>query len=806
MSTEQDIEALVSDLRLGPGHEDQERVVTAALRRLLVHGQRGVVLADEVGFGKTYEALAVLSHLCAHARRRRRSFERALVLCKPALVRKWEEETSSTRAGRGFPRYLPAKHPARELFGHEVRCIDNRATARDLRHAGVRGQRLDGRHQVPPGLYIVNEKLLQEEKRQASTLLRQLWRTRWDVVVVDEAHHYAHGNTPMHLFAPDGDLRNYDQPALDFDRIIALTATPFELTPHELVNLLALVKADHVVLDTIEAGLQNFVQALDRFFELRERSPTDPLRQQQVTLLQRLRDEDALKSEGSDRGLQALLRRFLIRNTKKQNERRYFLVERGADGFESGEFRKLDENLPHRVKRSPLIPFEGEHTLFYLELRELIQEVTERARDGETTRTFIPTDLRQGLSSYRQIAASELLNRDLESASRLRGLVERWNKDGKLHPKVAALADVVRGIVEAEIRKVKQTPHAWFSKVLIFNKLISGTAPQLTEVLGDLLHEAFERCLTDLLGPTGMDRDTLGKKVRQAVDQQLDSAERALKSDPAVAAWRHVPDEFVHDDFVRHRGRSILQVFREPLRRRAVQPLALIDLIRSSPELDDARIAAWTEQEVTGRAVRTVRAVIDRYLDDTPHDDEPRETLLDHAERDLIVELEESKSIALVGRFDGDNARDREAHRRNFNRRHNPFVLLVGQVGEEGIDLQEQCRYVIHYDLEWNPARMEQREGRVDRMGWMGERRDSEGFIDVRFLLLNGTYEERIFHTVMQRDQWFQILIGSKKKELGLLPEEVEAEVDQDRIEDDGSGGALTDSEKARVMLDLRPE
>ena len=51
-----------------------------------------------------------------------------------------------------------------------------------------------------------------------------------------------------------------------------------------------------------------------------------------------------------------------------------------------------------------------------------------------------------------------------------------------------------------------------------------------------------------------------------------------------------------------------------------------------------------------------------------------------------------------------------------------------------------------------------------------------------------------------------QILIGSKKKELGLLPEEVEAEVDQDRIEDDGSAGALTDGEKARVMLDLRPE
>ena len=803
MSTIPDIDLLVSGVPLGADYKDQERVVAAALRRLLVHGQRGVVLADEVGFGKTYEALAVLSHLCADAKRRRKSFERALVLCKPSLVRKWEEETSSTRPDRGFPQYLPEKHPAQELFDHEVHCIDSRAAARDLRNAGVRGQRVDGRNQVPPGLYIVNEKLLQEEKRKASVLLRQLWGSQWDVVIVDEAHHYAHGNKPMRLFAPDGNIRNYDQPALNFDRIIALTATPFELTPHELVSLLALVRADPEALQNVERGLQNFVTGLERFFELRQRSPLDPLRQQQVALLQRLRIDDALNSGATGRGLEALLRRFLVRNTKKQNERKYFLVERCDDGFTSGEFRKLDEDLQHRLRQSPLVPFEGEHTLFYLELRALIQEVTERARDGETSRTFIPTDLRQGLSSYRQIADSKLLSRDFESARRLRALIERWNRDGKLHPKVASLVAVIRSIVDVEIRKVKASPTAWFSKVLIFNKMIRGTSPQLAEVLGDLLHDAFEQYLSELLASARSSRDRLGKKVRQAVDQQLDRADRALKSDPAYSLWQHVPDAFEHDDFVRHRKHSLVRVFRESLRRRAAQPLALIDLIRSVPELDDAGIEAWVEREITRPVVQTVRKVIDRYLDDSPHDDISRESLLEHAERDLIVELEESKSIAVVGRFDGDNARDREAHRRNFNRRHNPFILLVGQVGEEGIDLQTQCRYVIHYDLEWNPARMEQREGRVDRRKWG---RTSEGYIDVRFMLLKGTYEERIFHTVMQRDQWFQILIGSKKRELGQLPEEIEQEVPQDQIADDGSGGALTDAEKRRVMLDLRPE
>lgn len=806
MTTERDIQALVSRLPLGTGHEDQVRVVAAALRRLLVNKQRGVVLADEVGFGKTYEALAVVSHLCAHAQAQRTPFERVLVLCKPSLVRKWEEETSSTRADRGFPRYLPEKHPAEALFGNAVHCIDKRATAQELRHSGFRGQRVDGRLQVPAGLYIVNENLLQKEKRETSPLLRQLWSSRWDVVVVDEAHHYAHGNKPMFLFAPKNNLRNYNQGGLSFDKILALTATPFELTPHELVNLLALVRADEEELDTIEKGLTEFVRALNRFFELRERSPSDPLRQQQVDLLERLRDHNALNTEACNQGLQALLRRFLIRNTKKQNERRYFLVQRGPHGFESGEFRKLDQNLRHCVGQSPLIPFEGEHTLFYLELRGLIQEVTERAQDSDSKHTFIPTDLRQGLSSYPQIAGSELLKRDFESADRLRELVEHWNKEGKLHPKVAALGEVVRGIVESEIRRVHETPGAWFSKILIFNKLIRGTAPQLSEQLGEILKVAFRRSLGELLAPLGISREELAKKVQQTVDAQLDSAEHSMKTDPKFAAWRKVPEAFTHENFVPYRGRSLLQAFREPLRRRAAQPLALIDLIQSSPSLDDTRIGAWVENEVTGRVVKTVRALIDRYLDDTPHDDEPPETLMDHAERELLIELEESKSIALVGRFDGENTRDREAHRRNFNRRHNPFVLLVGQVGEEGIDLQEQCRYIIHYDLEWNPARMEQREGRVDRMGWMGSRREAAEFIDVRFLLLKGTYEERIFHTVMQRDQWFQILIGSKKKELGRLPEEVDQEVAQDQVADEDSSSTLTEKEKARVMLDLRPE
>ncbi len=46
-----------------------------------------------------------------------------------------------------------------------------------------------------------------------------------------------------------------------------------------------------------------------------------------------------------------------------------------------------------------------------------------------------------------------------------------------------------------------------------------------------------------------------------------------------------------------------------------------------------------------------------------------------------------------------------------------PRVLVATDCLSEGINLQEYCNAVVHYDLSWNPTRHEQREGRVDRFG-----------------------------------------------------------------------------------------
>jgi SNF2 family DNA or RNA helicase len=809
------VDQMVARLPLGAGHELQERAVAAALGSILRDGHRGVVLADEVGFGKTYEALAVMALLCDHARATGGSFGRVLVLCKSSLLRKWLEETNPARPDQGFPQYLRGPywqgHPARALLDR-VHVVERRGSADELRAGGLRGHRLDGRLQVPEGLYIVNHDLLSDRARGTRLLLGQLWRTHWDLIIVDEAHHYARRNRPASIFAPDGHLRNYDQGIGDgqFRHILALTATPFELDPNELVNLLALVRADLADLDTLEKGLSLYKEHLNRFYEARQRSPGDPLRAGAVQRLQCLRDEDALASGRQGHGLQKLLRKYVIRNTKSQNERRYFLVSKEGGAYRQDQFDKLDD-LHERVRLAPLLPFDGPDALFYLELRELIQETVEQAREGVDRRTFITTDLRQGLSSYPQVAASALLQRNLESARRLRGLLGKWNspKSRRLHPKVRALVDVVRAIALAEVDKVRGGRGAWFSKVLVFNKLIEGTAPQLREEISKALARVFNDFLTELLDRSGLGpTEPLQERFRGHARQALEKARGGLLA--TYGAGCEVPSAFGHEDLRRFAGRPLLDPYREMLVRRTQQPLFLLRAVLGGAAGSEEGIAAWVEKELVGPVVTALRRIIDHFLSGGAEADGDEYGRLDLAEREAVFLLEDCRSVDLVGRYDGSNSRDREAHRRNFNDFYNPFVLLVSRVGEEGIDLQKQCRYVLHYDQEWNPAKMEQREGRVDRVGWG---RADEGFIDVRFLLLKGTYEERIFHTLMQRDQWFQVLIGSKRRELGQIksdnnddPGASSTDEDDEPVDDAADRGRLTPEEKAAVMLDLRPE
>ncbi|HEY4042262.1 MAG TPA: SNF2-related protein [Rhodopila sp.] len=65
------------------------------------------------------------------------------------------------------------------------------------------------------------------------------------------------------------------------------------------------------------------------------------------------------------------------------------------------------------------------------------------------------------------------------------------------------------------------------------------------------------------------------------------------------------------------------------------------------------------------------------------------------------------------------------------------IVLISTDSLAEGLNLHQRCFHLIHLDLPYNPNRLEQRNGRIDRYG---QRRDPE----IRYLFLAGTFEERL--------------------------------------------------------------
>lgn len=99
---------------------------------------------------------------------------------------------------------------------------------------------------------------------------------------------------------------------------------------------------------------------------------------------------------------------------------------------------------------------------------------------------------------------------------------------------------------------------------------------------------------------------------------------------------------------------------------------------------------------------------------------------------------------------------------RAFNTPLFPDVLIASQILAEGVDLQRFCRIVIHHDLCWNPSTLEQRIGRVDRLGSLSERAQRPLHIFEPYL--NATTDEKMYRVVKDRERWFQVVMGDDFK------------------------------------------
>ncbi|MCE7869915.1 ATP-dependent helicase [bacterium CPR1] len=109
---------------------------------------------------------------------------------------------------------------------------------------------------------------------------------------------------------------------------------------------------------------------------------------------------------------------------------------------------------------------------------------------------------------------------------------------------------------------------------------------------------------------------------------------------------------------------------------------------------------------------------------------------------------------------------ERERQLESF--RQNGGVLLLSEVGGEGKNLQF-CRHLINFDLPWNPLRIEQRVGRVHRIGQTKP-------IEIVNLCLEGSLEDHLLRILDDKLNMFELVLGELEMILGPLEDECDFE------------------------------
>lgn len=119
-------------------------------------------------------------------------------------------------------------------------------------------------------------------------------------------------------------------------------------------------------------------------------------------------------------------------------------------------------------------------------------------------------------------------------------------------------------------------------------------------------------------------------------------------------------------------------------------------------------------------------------------------------------------------------------------------ILVATDAASEGLNLQNYCRYLIHYEVPWNPNKMEQRNGRIDRFG----QKFDEVFIC------------HFHHKNMQDSQFLEVLIQKTmqmRADIGAISEIIEKNV-QNAILGLSHNLELDDKRSSIIHQDIRSE
>lgn len=862
--------------------EDADRQMRTAAEILArFNHQPGLVLADEVGMGKTYVALAVAVSVLEATRRKRP----VVVMVPAAVADKWPAEWAVFEE-----RCLPPGHGLRASAAVRrgsdfLKLLDNPASTRShliflthgaltsnlndpfirlalLRRALLRRRDLARRrravarfasqllndprfdedtaaalleaplsrwrdvwdrarpHQlldddpVPFALEralkhvdlaplrkalaavpIQRNATLSARIRAARHQLNQVLNTTWTeslgtlevhlpLLIFDEAHHVKNPNRLAGLF--DNKEAEEDAEALQgplgnmFDRMLFLTATPFQLGHHELLHVLdrfhgvrwptARARSSfdeqtqqlRAALDRAQATALRFENAWSRIDPIDAPAVAaltsfEPTPGQPATLRAALTCAGEARAELA--AAEELLRPWVIRHIKPHKAQRR-LYRPGQSILEDGN---------HEIG----LPVSGQATLpFLLAARAQAMATLQRADAEPSARSYFAYGLASSFEAYadtRRNRTAALDEQDpraaapaVELSPQMRWYLDRIDAclpqdtaDGWLaHPKIAATVDRVRKL--------------WLSgeKALVFCFYVETGRALRSHISRALRHEIVSRAAAGL-GTKSTDE----QEVLTEIDR---IGERLLRRDSEGYAAFHDRIQTLVGDLHPAMAEDVAEVVTRFMR----TPSFLVRFVELTPHTTIDDVLAGLERDTPGGALASRVRTFARLLDDKVEAE--REELLGTligrhngargiqtggiaatAEDFDPSERTRHREILLPNVRLANGGVRRETRRRlmlAFNTPFFPEVLVASSVMAEGVDLHQDCRHVIHHDLDWNPSTLEQRTGRVDRIGSKSAGTGQPVVIYEPYL--GGTHDEKMFRVVKDRERWFGVVMG----------------------------------------------
>ena len=133
--------------------------------------------------------------------------------------------------------------------------------------------------------------------------------------------------------------------------------------------------------------------------------------------------------------------------------------------------------------------------------------------------------------------------------------------------------------------------------------------------------------------------------------------------------------------------------------------------------------------------------------------------------QDMLSELLKSRGWRTHAFHGGLSTEQKDKAIADFRAASGPNILISTEAGGEGRNLQF-AHHLVNYDLPWNPMRVEQRIGRVDRFG-------QTHVVAVYNFHVRGSIESRILEVLEERIRLFEESIGGLEPILGEVEEDI---------------------------------